>query len=63
MTGFVFVTECDVFGGATDPRGRVLVQVDERTYRLASGADLAALEELHPGVIGSLPRELSEDRD
>lgn len=59
--GYVFVTECEVFGGAADPSGHVLVQVDERTYRRATGDDLAALERLRPGLIGRLPRYLYED--
>jgi hypothetical protein len=59
--GFVFVTECEVFGEAADPSGHILVQVDERTYRRATGQDLAALERLKPGLIGRLPRYLPGD--
>ncbi len=59
----VFVTECEVFGGAADPRGHVLVQVDERTYRVAVGKDLVAIEAAHPGLIGSFPRDLPDDKD
>lgn len=59
--GFVFVTECEVFGEAADPSGHILVQVDERTYRRATGEDLAALERLEPGLIGRLPRYLPGD--
>ena len=59
--GFVFVTECDVFGEADDPSGHILVQVDKRTYRRATGEDLAALERLKPGLIGRLPRYLPGD--
>lgn len=59
--GFVFVTECEVFGEAADPSGHILVQVDERTYRRATGKDLAALERLKPGLIGRLPRYLPGD--
>ncbi len=59
--GFVFVTECDVFGEADDPSGHILVQVDTRTYRRATGEDLAALERLKPGLIGRLPRYIPGD--
>lgn len=61
--GFVFVTECDVFGEADDPSGHILVQVDKLTYRRATGEDLAALERLKPGLIGRLPRYLPGDQD
>ena len=33
---FGFVTDCEVFAGADDPRGHILMQVDTRTYRRAS---------------------------
>ena len=56
--GFVFVTECEVFGEAADPSGLILAQVDERTYRRATGEDLAVLEKLKPGLIARLPRYL-----
>lgn len=62
-TGFVFVTKCDVFGEADDPSGHILVQVDKRTYRRATGEDLAALERLNPGLIARLPRYLPGDWD
>lgn len=61
--GFVFITECEVFGEADDPSGHILVQVDERTYRRATGEELAALEKLKPGLIGRLPRYLPGDQD
>ena len=61
--GFVFVTECEVFGQADDPSGHIFVQVDERTYRRATGQELAALEKLKPGLIGRLPRYLPGDQD
>lgn len=60
-TGFVFITQCDVFGDAADPSGHILVQIDERTYRRATGEDLAALERLRPGLIGRLPLYLPGD--
>ncbi len=59
----VFVRACDAFGGAADPRGHVLVQVDERTYRIATGKDFDAIEAAHPGLIKSLPRDLPDDED
>lgn len=59
--GFLFITECDVFGGAADPSGHVLVQVDARTYRRATGKDLETIEKLYPGLIGRLPRYLPGD--
>ena len=61
MIRFVFPTECEVFGGADDPCGHILVQVDERTYRRATGDDLAAIEKSHPGLIGRMPRYLAGD--
>ena len=61
--GFVFVTEYEVLGEAADPSGHILVQVDARTYRRASGQELAALERLKPGLIGRLPRYLPGDQD
>lgn len=59
----VFVRVCDAFGGATDPRGHLLVQVDEQTYRIATGKDLDAVEVAYPGLINSLPHDLPDDED
>lgn len=61
--GFMFVTECEVFGEAADPSGHILVQADERTYRRATGKDLEIIEKLYPGLIGRLPRYLPGDQD
>ena len=58
---FVFVTECDVFGDADDPRGHILIQADKRTYRRAAGKDLETIEELYPGLIGRLPKYFPGD--
>ena len=58
---FVFVTDCEVFAGADDPRGHILMQVDARTYRRASGEDLVEIEKLRPGLIGRLPRYFEGD--
>ena len=37
------------------------MQVDARTYRRASGADLVEIEKLRPGLIGRLPRYFEGD--
>ena len=63
QVGFVFVTECDIFGGASDPSGHILVQIDDRTYRRATRDDLILLEKMKPGLIGRLPRYLPGDWD